>query len=333
MRGQRRWRGATSAVVVAGMCYALAHAALLLAQSAPVPPSNLRIVSDSTPPPSGTLRVESIVAPTTVAAYDKFEITFNVVGTVATNLQMPFDPTPPAGIPAGWGITVNAEFSRDNFQTTYVIPGFYHQSYEHQVKGNRDWFNPLNQFAWKVRFAPPTAGTWEFRLTARDAAGSITSATHSFTVSPSDNAGFVRVSTRDPRYFEFENGLPFVGLGYNGGIDWFNPVSSSAARFAVMGQHGVELTRVWLTQAAIFGSAWNPWYGLRGDYGGYIPRTGVTPVGTPPQVRLRLSYAEDAGGNKNTGYFEACRFIGGFQSATAIKRNTTYRFTVRYSAP
>ena len=326
-----------SALLVTGIAYAAAAIltqALLLAQSAPAVPSNLRIVGMTAPPPppSGSLQLGAITAPDSVGAYDKFEITFDVTGTVATNLQMPYDAAPPAGIPAGWGITVNGEFSNDGFQTTHVIPAFQYQSYDYAVKGNRDWFSAQDQFAWKVRFAPPVPGNWQFRLTARDASGTVTSPARSFVVSASSNPGFIRVSQQDRRYFEFENGRLFVGLGYNGGIDWFNPVLSSASRFATMGQNGVELSRVWLTQSAIFGSAWNPWYGLRGDYGGYVPRTGLTPAGTPAEVKLRLSYAEDASGNRNTGYFEACRFVGGFQSATAIKRNTTYRFRVRYTA-
>lgn len=279
----------------------------------------------------GALTISGVSAPSSVPRYGKFEVSFNVTGTVATNLQMPYDPAPPPGIPADWGITVNAEFSRDNFQTTYTIPAFYYQHYEYQVKGNRDWFNPLDQYSWRVRFAPPSEGTWQFRLTARDASGTTASPTGVFTVTSSANRGFVRVSSRDRRYFEFENGDTFFPVGYNGGIDWFNPVLASTARLARMGQNGAEISRIWLSQSGIFGSAWNPWYGLRGDYGGYIPRTGLTPVGTPAKVAMRLSYAE-SGGNRNTGFFEACRFIGGFQSATAIKRNTTYRFRVRYAA-
>jgi hypothetical protein len=149
-------------------------------------------------------------------------------------------------------------------------------------------------------------------------------------VQPSTAHGFLRVSPTDSRYFEFDDGLHFLGLGYNAGIDWFSPVRTSEARLTTMGDNGAQLSRIWLTQSAIFGSAWNPWYGLRGDYGGYIPRTGVTPTGSPATVQLRLTYAE-SGGNRNTGYFEACRFIGGFQAATAVKRETTYRFRVRYA--
>lgn len=280
---------------------------------------------------TGALEISGVSAPSSVPRYDKYEITFNVTGTVAANLQMPFDPAPPPGVPGNWGISVNAEFSRDNFQTTHTIPAFYYQAYDYQVKGNRDWFNPLDQYSWRARFAPPSEGTWQYRLTARDASGTVSSPTGVFTVTSSANRGFVRVSTRDTRYFEFENGETFFPAGYNAGIDWFNPVLLSTSRLARMGQNGAELSRIWLSQSGIFGSAWNPWYGLRGDYGGYIPRTGLTPVGTPARVAMRLSYAENSG-NRNTGYFEACRFIGGFQSVTAVKRNTTYRFRVRYSA-
>jgi hypothetical protein len=306
-----------------------------MAQAPPLPPSNLRITTGTPPPPPpGGFQISGISAPGTVARYDKFEITFAVTGSVATNLQMPYDAAPPAGIPAAWGITVNAQFSQDNFQSVHTIPAFYYQHHEYQVKGGRDWLNPLDQYSWKVRFAPPRDGTWQYRLSATDASGTVTSAVQTFVVSPSANRGFVRVSSRDPRYFEFEDGSPFIGLGYNGAIDWFtsNPVALSQSRFTTMGQNGVELSRVWLSQSAIYGSAWNPWYGLRGDYGGYIPRTGLTTAGTPLAVKLRLSYAEDTSGNRNTGYFEACRFIGGFQPITAVKRNTNYHFTVRYSA-
>jgi hypothetical protein len=277
------------------------------------------------------LQIGGVTAADSVARYGKFEITFSVTGSVATNPQMPYDPAPPPGIAANWGITVNAEFSRDGFQTVQTVPAFLYQEYEYQFKANRDWFNPIDQYSWKVRFSPPQEGAWAYRLTATDASGTTTSPSRPFTVQPSSERGFVRVSSRDPRYFEFEDGSLFLGLGYNGGIDWFNPVRSTEARVATMGENGVSLSRIWLSQSGLYGSAWNPWYGLRGDYGGYIPRTGVTPAGSPATMRLRLSYAE-SGGNRDTGYFEACRFIGGFQAAAAVKRQTTYRFRVRYSA-
>lgn len=308
-----------------GYRYAVAVAAAMIVVVANAPTAAGRAEREQQ-----ALQIGSVTAADSVQKYAKYEITFAVTGTVATNLQMPYDAAPPAGIAANWGITVNAEFSRDGFTTVHRIPAFVYQDYQYEVKANRDWFLPLDQYSWKVRFAPPQEGAWEFRLTATDASGTAVTGPRGFTVLPSTDRGFVRASTRDPRYFEFEDGSLFLGLGYNGGIDWFNPVRSTAPRLATMGENGLSLSRIWLSQSGLYGSAWNPWYGLRGDYGGYIPRTGVTPVGSPATMRLRLSYAE-SGGAKDTGYFEACRFIGGFQSATAVKRQTTYRFRVRYS--
>lgn len=308
----------------------------LNAQSVPQAPSNLRILTGSQPPPPppppGGLQISDISAPASVGKYEKFEISFNVTGSVATNMQMPYDPAPPAGIAGDAGITVNAEFSSDNFQTVYTIPAFRYQDFEYAVKGGRDWFRPLDQYVWKARFAAPRTGAWSYRLRATDASGTTASSDQGFSVTPTSSHGFVRVSTTDSRYFAFEDGTAFLGQGYNGGLDWFNPVLTSASRFARMATNGVELSRVWLMQSGMYGSAWNPWYGLRGDYGGYIPRTGLTPAGTPAVPKLRITYAEDGSGSKNTGYFEACRFIGGFQSATAIKRSTTYHFKVTYTA-
>ncbi len=303
--------------------------------------SSDNVFTTSNSPNPGALQISSITdnrsgyANSQVPKYEKLEITFDVSGSAATNLQMPYDPNPPAGIPANWGISVSAEFTQDNFQTVLKLPAFYYQDFDYQVQGGRDWLSPRDQYSWRVRFAPPATGTWQYRITATDASGTATSSIQQFTVAASTNKGFVRVSTRDTRYFEFEDGSFFSGLGYNNGsIDWFSPspIASTQPKFQTMSQNGVQLTRTWLSQSAIFGSAWNPWYGMRGDYGGYVPRTGLTPAGTPATVKLRLSYAEDASGNRNTGYFEACRVMGGFQASTAVKRNTNYRFRVRFRA-
>jgi hypothetical protein len=43
--------------------------------------------------------------------------------------------------------------------------------------------------------------------------------------------------------------------------------------------------------------------------------------------QLRLVYTDD-----NSYYFDACRFIGGFQAAPAVKQNTRYHIKIRYKA-
>lgn len=271
--------------------------------------------------------------------YEKLELAFQVANTVAANLQLPYDSTPPPGVEPGVGISVDAQFSQDGFATFHTQPAFYYQGFEHQIKSGREWFYPTQTYAWKVRFAPPTEGEWRYRIVAADASGTATSPPVSFTVAPSDNHGFVRVSQRDLRYFEFEDGTYFPGLGYNMNYDhigWNNPTLDNQANFEVMGKNGIQLVRMWLSQWSIHGSAWNPWYGLRGDYGGYVPRTGLSPFRASPEdvptFNLKLAYAEDAAGNKNTDWFDACRLLGGFMSPPAVKQDTTYRFRVRYRA-
>jgi hypothetical protein len=92
-----------------------------------------------------------------------------------------------------------------------------------------------------VRFAPDRPGRWQFKLLAQDKSGSMETSPHSFGVGASSNAGFIRVSRRDPRYFEFDNGRYFPGLGYNmnaNSISWVNPVLDNQANFRKMWENG-----------------------------------------------------------------------------------------------
>ncbi len=91
--------------------------------------------------------------------------------TTATNLDVPYDANPPAGLQAGMGVTVNGEFSSDNWQTSVTQPGFLYQPYTHTVVNGKDHFTPLGGPRWSVRFAPQQAGTWQYRLSVEDGQG------------------------------------------------------------------------------------------------------------------------------------------------------------------
>lgn len=134
-----------------------------------------------------------------VPRYEKLEVTFQVE-TVAENPDLPYDATPPPGIGAGIGITVNALFTPDNWQTIYTQPAFYYQDFAHEVKSGKEWIYPTGNFSWKVRFAPDQTGSWQFKLMAQDASGTTETDPQTFTVAPSDNKGFLRVSQKDSRY-------------------------------------------------------------------------------------------------------------------------------------
>jgi len=162
----------------------------------------------------------NISAPSQAGKFEKFEITFDITGTTAQNFQLPFDPSPPNGIDPGYekhrGISVDAEFTPDNWQTIYRQPAFFYYYYQNEApKRNwqgdlHEWYYPTGTAAWKVRFAPDREGTWEFRLRATDAGGSSVSGPHSFIVNSSDKKGFLRVSKKDPRYFEYDDGTLFL---------------------------------------------------------------------------------------------------------------------------
>jgi hypothetical protein len=188
---------------------------------------------------------------------------------------------------------------------------------------------------WKVRFSPNKAGTWQYRLTAQDASGSTQSQNASFQVADSLSGGFVRVSQTDPKYFEFDNGSLFTGLGFQNGIPLDDPVLGNQANFQKLKEYGINFIRTW--QSGLYGSAWLEWLGGRNIYDGYLPRAGLLPVlddsdlGNPHFVMVqRLDYTTDGSGNQN-GWFDACRFQR-WDDPEGVKRNTTYRVRVQYRA-
>src|SRR3989339_77933 len=263
-----------------------------------------------------------------IPEYSKLEISFQI-GTSAQNPQWPYDAAPPAGIQAGQGITVNALFTPDNWVTTYTQPAFYCQDFDYQIKSNQEWMYPTGLYVWKVRFAPTQTGNWQYRITAQDASGQIESPTQTFTVVSSENHGFIRVSSRDCRYFEYEDGTYFPGLGYNMNFDhisWNDPVMANRDNFQEMGVNGIQVIRLWLVQWGLNSSSWNPWKSINGSAGNYIPWTYLTSEVAYPgsDISMGIYY--------NPQYPCNPMFLGFIQRSPACKRNTAYRVRVRYKA-
>ncbi|MCX6049032.1 MAG: DUF5060 domain-containing protein, partial [Chloroflexi bacterium] len=102
-----------------------------------------------------------------IPQYEKFEISFQV-DTAAPNLQWPYDPAPPPGIAPGDGVTVNAIFTPDNWQTRFIQPAFYYQAFQDESKDGQRWLYPTSDFVWKVRFTPNQAGSWQYKLMVQD---------------------------------------------------------------------------------------------------------------------------------------------------------------------
>ncbi|MBX6771837.1 MAG: hypothetical protein IRY83_08945 [Chloroflexi bacterium] len=271
-----------------------------------------------------------------VPLYQKFELTFNVSNTVATNLQFPYDPAPPPGLPAGIGITVQGLFlppGQSDWSRALVQPGFLYQDYQRQQINGVEWLYPRGGPVWKIRFAPSLQGTWQYRVQAQDASicppgvnpcpNWVQTAIGSFTVGPpaAGDHGFLHVSTADPRYFEFSDGTPFIGLGHDEGFNVTNLTYDAEAKLAGDSANGIDFLRVWMSGSDIAGSAWGPWVWFGGpQYGGYLPDPGlaIAPSGSGHDYVFSL----DSSANR------FCLFNGWTQGHIAVKPSTTYRLSV-----
>ncbi len=265
-----------------------------------------------------------VILSPTLAVFERFEAHFDVA-TVATLLDLPFDPAPPSGLPAGAGVSVDVLFSPDNWGTVITQPAFLYQPFTITLRSNRDHLVPAGPPRWAVRFAPQRAGAWQFRIRVQDAggvsvyppAGALTFTVSGQSANPHIRRGFLRVSPTDSRYFEFQNGAPFVGVGYNGGF------ASSAAeveqRMALYEEYGMNFFRVWLSMFGINGSAWTSWAWPNQPMDGYVPATNLEIFKTfnGADVSLRLAHVM------------RCYFADFWQDGIPIEPNTVYSLTAR----
>jgi chitodextrinase len=293
-------------------------------------------------PPQGSLSVANVAdnrssyANSQVPKYSKLEVSFQISNTVATNFQLPYDPAPPAGIdPANYplhkGISVDAVFTPDDWQTVYRQPAFYYEVFQDAIKSswdgtNREWDYPTGSFTWKVRFAPNQIGTWQYKIVARDSSGTTESPMQSFSVTSSSTPGFVRVSTEDPRYFEFDNGQPFYPVGLNGVASVADPVLANEPLYQSLAQNHINFQRLWIS--SLYGSAWLEWIGGSNPYDGYLPRAGLEPFHDPvtgkEQMTQVLAYNDPLG-----FWYDACRFQF-WNDPESVKQNTSYKLVIRY---
>lgn len=203
-----------------------------------------------------------------VAISEKFEVHFDVQ-TVATDKYMPYDADPPAGVPPGIGVTVDALFSADGWKTTITQPAFWYQAYDYTFRDAEDHFVPKGGPRWAVRFAPQSGGAWAYRVRVTDRNGGTLSPPGSFFVSqaggdrydglrdsPYSRNGFVRVSKNDARYFEFQKGAPFHAQGYNVAFYTLPRVEEAMRAWQ---ENGINFVRVWLSGSSINGAAWTSW--------------------------------------------------------------------------
>ena len=140
-----------------------------------------------------------------VGRYRKFELTFDLSRSVA----QPFDPD---------RIRIDATFL-DPDGKALSVPAFYYQGFVRRLVNDREELVPVGRGCWKVRFAPMSVGPHRYFLTVEHHAGGppdrLVTGQRGFVCVPSASRGFIRVSRRDPLYFEFDDGTWFYPIGHN----------------------------------------------------------------------------------------------------------------------
>ncbi len=142
---------------------------------------------------------------TEIPLYEKFEVSFKT----PVYFENPFDPD---------CIAIDGYFISPSGKEI-IIPGFFYQDFYFAgpgVKGE-DNLQPQGYPEWRIRFSPAEKGTYKFRIVASINKGNETISTQqmTFKVTPSSKHGFVQVSKKDNRYFEFDDGTFFYPIGHN----------------------------------------------------------------------------------------------------------------------
>lgn len=199
-----------------------------------------------------------------VSCYRKFEVRFELPDRYVN----PFDRRQ---------IEVTATFTSPSGRTL-TAHGFYARSFfrTHETTGER--IRPQGRPYWAVRFSPSEPGLYRYVLHARDETGETRWGPGTFEAVPGDQPGFVRVSSSDPRYFEFDDGSFFYPVGHNirSPFDtrmdsqfpwthrWHRESGAYQAYFRDMQRAGENTTEIWCAPWSL-GLEWSPaWSGYRG---------------------------------------------------------------------
>ncbi|MFA4943735.1 MAG: DUF5060 domain-containing protein [Lentisphaeria bacterium] len=145
-------------------------------------------------------RFEWLTAPP-AQAWRQAELAFELDGFAGN----PFDPDQ---------VTVDAEIEAPG-GTVVRRPAFYAQEYRRRLDAQQaEVITPQGRGGWRLRFTPLAAGNHRWRLLVKVADGrSLATAWHRLAVAPGAARGFVRVSPKDPRFFETADGKWFQPRG------------------------------------------------------------------------------------------------------------------------
>lgn len=209
--------------------------------------------AESSPPQIRWVRANSATPP----VHGLYELRFDLSDRYAN----PFDPDE---------IAVDAQIEQPD-GTRVSVPAFYHQDYFRMLPESGERILPQGRPEWRLRYAPRQEGGHRLHLRAVDRMGEAVWGPGHFRAGPAAHSGVVRVSRRDPRFLEHEDGTPFFPIGLNirspfdtrmdDQFPWRfrHPEGSSvyARYFRDLGAVGANMVEVWAS-AWCLGLEWTP---------------------------------------------------------------------------
>jgi len=240
-----------------------------------------------------------------VKRLEKIEFTL-AVAAVGEN---PYDPAE---------IDLSIEFTSPSGKKV-TAAAFYFQPFERREmkQGGRkaEWLYPVGAAVWKVRFAPAEVGKYTGVARLKDRAGAAASGPVALESVASAAKGFVRVSAKDPRYLEFDDGTPYFAVGQN--VAFVKDSYDTAEMIRRLGESGANFARVWACgqdwAMAIEArkSAWGR------SWGGKPPFAPMPDGDGSPAAKQCVKLSGEAGARAT---IQPCY-------AVALKPNTKYRFS------
>lgn len=228
--------------------------------------------------PATSIAVSNVsLTPAAPLQWDPLEITFVIQGSAATHPQFPYAPSPAPGLTWVDGISVDGEFTNNNWTTILRRPAFLYQRYTRALKSNEEWMYPSGEPVWCVRFSPPASGQWKYRLRVAEKKGNFLSPEFDFSVNApgANDHGPIDVSPQDSRYFRHADGTTFLGSGHGIGFGDDKFSYDASTTFSTIGDGNQNLFRWWIA-GQLWGSAWQPWASRTLGYDATVPATALS---------------------------------------------------------
>lgn len=143
-------------------------------------------------------------------------------------------------------VTLDASIATPSGKTLSV-PGFLYRPFERLFEDGRESLKPTGAAEWRIRFCPTEAGIHVMTLKGKDRTGEVRGEPVKLNIKSSNNPGFVRISTKDRRFFAFDNGQPYFPVGANVCWSYASGTRDYDTWFPAYAKAGCNYARLWLS--------------------------------------------------------------------------------------